>query len=98
MRRKLVVALFILNACLVTGSCKKLGEPPKPTGPLTFETVRFTDAIPKDYGQLIGVTQNPEFPGWVGFWFQKPDGTITGVAVNVNRGEIYQRTLTIPRK
>jgi len=92
------IALFILAVCLVTVSCKKLGEPLKPTGPLTFETVKFTDAIPKDYGPLIGVTQNPDAPGWAGLWFQRSDGTITAVFVNVDQGKMYQRALTIPRK
>ncbi|HEV1994627.1 MAG TPA: hypothetical protein VGR03_09870 [Candidatus Acidoferrum sp.] len=99
MVRKPIVALFILAVCLVAVSCKKLGEPrPGPTGPLTFETVKFTDAIPKDYGPLIGVTQNPAAPGWAGLWFQRSDGTITAVFVNVDQGQIYQRALTIPRK
>ncbi|HLB88698.1 MAG TPA: hypothetical protein VJK29_13690 [Terriglobales bacterium] len=92
------IALFVLAVCLVTVSCKKLGEPLKPTGPLTFETVKFTDAIPQDYGPLIGVTQNPEAPGWAGLWFQRSDGTITAVFVNVDQGKMYQRALTIPRK
>jgi hypothetical protein len=53
--RKHVVALCILALCLAIVSCAKL----RPTGPLTNKA-EFTDAIPQDYGPLIGVTQNPE--------------------------------------
>ena len=98
MVRKHVVALCILTVCLVTVSCKKLGQPPIPTGPLIYETVKLTDAIAQDYGPLISVTQNPKAPGWVGLWFQRSDGTITAVFVNVDEGKIYEKALTIPRK
>ena len=96
---KPVVAICIFAACVATVSCKKL-EPaaPNPTGPLTFEASRFADAIPNDYGNLVGVTQNPASPKWIGLWFQKPDHTITGVFVNLDEGKLYGKTLTIPRK
>lgn len=98
MLRKLIVALCILAISLVTVSCKKLGEPKKPTGPLTYQTLKFNDAIPQDYGPLIGVTQNAQYPEWVGLWFHKSDGTIIAVFVNIDKGNIYERVLTIPRK
>ncbi len=99
MVRKHVAALGILALCLVLCltmlSCTKLDQP---KGPLTYETSKFTDAIPQEYGPLIGVTQNPQAAGWAGLWFQKPDGTIAAVFVNVDEGKIYKKTLTIPRK
>jgi hypothetical protein len=98
MARKRRIALSILAVCLVLVSCKKLGQPTNPTGPLTYETARFIDAIPKDYGPLISVTQNPQTPAWVGLWFQRSDGSITVVFVNTIQGKIYETTLTIPRK
>ncbi len=67
-------------------------------GQLKFEPSKYADAIPDDYGPLIGVTQNPTDAGWVGLWFQKSDKTVTAVFVNINQGSIYERTLTIPRK
>jgi hypothetical protein len=97
MTRKLVCAFCILTVCLVTVSCKKLDAGgPKMSGPLAFEPAKFADAIPDEYGTLIGVTQNS--PGWVGLWFQKPDKTITAVFVNIDQGKIYEKALTIPRK
>lgn len=98
MVRKQVVALCILAVCLATVSCTKLGEPTQSTGPLAWETAKFGDAIPHDYGPLIGLTQNPQAPGWVGLWFQRSDGTIAAVFINTQEGRIYDKTLTIPRK
>ena len=96
MIRRLVSALCILAVCLAIGSCKKL-ESSNP-GPLAFEPSKFVDAIPDDYGTLIGVTQNPQSPEWVGLWFQRSDKSITAVFVNIQQGKIYQKTLSIPRK
>lgn len=95
--RKPIAALSILAVGLVMVSCKRL-EPLKPMGPLTFETIQFTDAIPQGYGPLIGVTQNPQDPGLAGLWFQKQDGTITAVFVSVSEGKMFEKALTIPRK
>ena len=91
--------LCILALGLVTLSCRKL-EPVNAmqAGQLKLNPTQFADAIPDDYGALIGVTQNAENPAWVGLWFQKPDKTIAAVFVNINQGQIYEKTLTIPRK
>jgi hypothetical protein len=94
MVRKHVVALCILALFLPTVCCKKLSQ----RGPLTYETAKFADAIPQEFGPLIGVTENPTNPAWVGLWFQRSDGTIAAVFVNVQEGRIHDRALTIPRK
>ena len=96
--RKHVVALCILALFLVTVSCTKLGQPTKPMGPLTYETAKFTDAIPQEYGPLIGVTANSADAKWATLWFQRSDGTIAAVFVNVQEGKIGEKALTIPRK
>lgn len=97
--KRAVGALCVLAVCSVTFSCKKR-EPAgaNVAGPLKLEPTRFADAIPDDYGPLVGVTQNPTDSGWVGLWFQKSDKTVTAVFVNINQGRIYEKTLTIPRK
>lgn len=94
--RKPVVVLCTLAVCLPLVSCEKLST--APTGPLKYETNKFVDAIPQDYGQLIGVTQNPEIAQLVELWFQRPDGTIAAVFVNIREGKIGEKTLTIPRR
>ena len=100
MVRKTIVALFILAVCLVTVSCKKLHESTKrrPLGPLPIEAPKFLDAIPKEFGPLIAVTDNAKDPTWHGLWFQKADGTIIVVFVDVDQAEIYEKVVTIPRK
>jgi hypothetical protein len=98
MMRKHAFAICILALSLTGVSCQKLDQPLKPTGPLTYETAKFPDAIPQNYGPLIGVTQNPANAAWVGLWFQRTDGTIAAVFVNVQEGRIYDKALTIARK
>jgi hypothetical protein len=99
MTRKLGCAFCILVVCLAIVSCKKIEtEGPRMSGPLAFELAKFTDAIPDDYGTLLGVTQNPQNPKWVALWFQKSDKSITAVFVNIEQGKIYEKALTIPRK
>jgi hypothetical protein len=95
MVRKHLVALCILALCLATVSCTKLNQS---QGPLTWETAKFSDAIPQNYGPLIGLTQNQRTPEWVGLWFQRSDGTIAAVFVNLQEGKISDKVLTIPRK
>ena len=97
MARKPVAVVCILVVCLVAGSCKKLGTP-KPTGPLTYETLKFADAIPSEYGSLVAVTPNPQNPAWFNLWFQKPDGSITAVFVNPADGRLGDKAFFIPRR
>jgi hypothetical protein len=96
MAAKPVAVICILVVCLVTCSCKKL-EAPTPTGPLTYETLKFTDAIPAEYGSLTAVTGNSQNP-WVCLWFQKSDGSITAVFVNPVDGKLGDRAMSIRRK
>lgn len=93
-------AFCILAVCLGTISCQKRESLvyPKVTGPLALEPAKFADAIPNDYGTLVGVTESARNPGWVGLWFQRSDKTITAVFVNIEQGKIHERVLTIPRK
>jgi hypothetical protein len=93
---KAVSVFCVLAACFLVGSCEKL--PTTETGPLTWKTVGFTDAVPKEYGSLIAVTANSQNPTWAYLWFQQPDGTITVTFVDIAYGKINNRSLTIPRK
>src|SRR5262245_21749219 len=99
MERKPIVASCILVVCLLASSCSKLKPTGAPeSGPLTFESTKLSNAIPDEYGALIGVTQNAVDPAWTSLWFQKSDRTISAVFVNINEGRIYEKSLTIPRK
>lgn len=97
MQLKAVAALCVVALFLV--SCQKLERGPTATktpGPLKFDAAKFADAIPLEYGTLVGVTQNS--PGWVGLWFQRSDNTIVASFVNIDDGRLYEKSLTIPRK
>jgi len=84
-------------ATVATVACTKLESGvDKFVGPLAFKPASVANAIPDEFGVLVGVTQ-PR-PEWSALWFQKPDKTITAVFINVEEGRIYEKGLTIPRK
>jgi hypothetical protein len=95
---KLLVFAVVIGLCLLGSSCRKIADVSKPTGPLPHEPVKFTDAVPQDYGNLIAVTQNPDRTAWVTLWFQKPDGTVMAVPMNGVDGRFGEHVLRIPRK
>ena len=94
MKRRCVGAVAILTLCTATVSCTKLNQS---QGPLTRETAKFIDAIPQDYGSLVGLTYNQQ-QSWAGLWFQASDGTITMVSVSPDAGKIGEKVMKIPRK
>ena len=97
--RRTFSRLCLVGLCLFSFSCKKLERVNvSQAGDLKLEATKFADAIPDDYGPLLGVTQNAENPDWVSLWFQKPDKSISAVFVNIKEGRIYDKTLSIPRK
>lgn len=96
--KKFLACLAVMAMVLIAGSCRKIVEVSKPTGPLAQEPIKFTDAIPREYGTLIGVTQNPTKAEWVALWFQQSDGSVVAVPVNGVSGKFGDTVLRIPRK
>ncbi len=94
---KILIILVVVCLCLPLASCKKMADASKPTGPLTYEQIKFTDAVPQDFGNLIAVTQSSD-RNWMGLWFQKSDGTIVVIPVNGVDGRFGDRMMRIPRK
>ena len=97
MNRTYVLRPALASLILLSG-CEKLpqqpdegtpGVPPKPIG--------MTDAIPLDYGDLVGVAA-AETPGWALLYFQRPDKSIVGVYVNAQRGIIWDKVVDVPRR
>jgi hypothetical protein len=91
----------VLVLALATISCEKLETKPAggtTAGPLKFETSRFADAIPLDYGDLIAVTQNPQAGRWAALWFSKPDKSVAVVFVDTENGKIFEKSLLVPRR
>ena len=88
-------ALVVAGAILGCGGTE---ETQAPSGPLGPQPAPFADAIPLDYGNLVGVTVNPQSPSWSALWFTVPDGGVTVVWVNTDQGRLHDQVATIPRR
>ena len=90
--------LFALPVLAIgLSACQKLPEPP-PTEPgVPQKSMGMVDAIPLEYGELIGVTQ-ASTPAWTALFFQRSDKSIVAVFVNAERGIIYDKVVDIPRR
>ena len=98
MLKKLFALLYVLALSLGTIACQKLEARPSFEATFAVEKLRFTDAIPLDYGELLAVTPTRP-PHQAALWFQSPDRTITVVRVNVSVGGFaVGDALIIPRR
>jgi len=97
MSRK-TMALVGLLLCTTVVSCTKIQTLPEAETTLIMEQSASLDAIPMEYGDLVGVTPNPEGGATATLWFQGADKTITVVWVNWSRGSMSERRLIIPRR
>ncbi len=91
--KKIVIVCLILT-CVFIFSCQKM-EPTPPT--LKFEKMKVLEAIPGDFGKLVGVTMNSAVPNMAQLWFEKPDKTIMVVKVDWRTGYLSPEVLVIPR-
>ena len=89
--------LLVLAVSLALFGCEKIETPT--VGPATLAPVKLAqrDAIPLEYGDLVGVTPAADVGGVV-FYFQKPDKTIVTVYVNMTHGVIGENVVEIPRR
>ncbi len=99
MLKRTVLLLSILAIVFGAMACRELpaarsGAP----SALSTEEIAYTDAIPLEYGTLVGVTDLPDNPYHAGLWFERPDKTIVFVKVNVSLGKIHKSTLLFPRR
>jgi hypothetical protein len=93
---KVLIIVSILVLCLGFASCAKREHPPVPEGSLRTTSSPYLDAIPRDYGRFVGVTIRGE--KWNALWFEKEDGTIVVVSVNLADRNMYTTAVVIPRK
>lgn len=99
MRIRTVSLLSALALIIGAAACQQLPSPVSTTrGPLQTEELAFADAIPLEYGALVGVTALPDYPYTAGLWFEKPDKTIVLVKVNVSLGKMEKKALVLPRR
>ena len=96
MIRRSIVLLCGVILCLGLLSCRRISaDAQRP--PLKIEPVQAVDAIPAEYGNLVGVTQRD--PNSALLWFEKPDKTIVILALTV-RGEnvfLSDKVVVVPR-
>jgi hypothetical protein len=93
---KVFVVVSILGLCVGIASCTKVEERPVPEGSLESTSSPHLDAIPRDYGRLVGVSEVSK--GWNALWFEKEDGTIVVVGVDWIGRKMYTTAALIPRK
>ena len=80
-------------------SCSRVDVPREPVkGQLQKLTLQNLDSIPAEFGSLISVTANQEYPRWAQLWFQASDGTIRIVSVGFFDQILRENVTVIPRK
>ena len=101
MALRTVLFVSVITLCMGLTSCQKLGpdaEALQAARELKKETLKSLDAIPVEYGNLVGVTTNSQNPQWSQVWFEKPDKTIVVVSVNTIDGFLWKEALSISRR
>jgi len=91
---------FVVSlACLALGltACEKIRVPPDYPVTVPPRDIASTDAIPLDYGELVGVTPG-EAPGWARLFFQRADKSVVVVTVNGDLGIIAEKIVDFPRR
>ena len=94
MTRRIVILLSVVTLCLGLLSCQRLS--PAPKQPLQIEPIKSLNAIPVEYGSLVGVTSTSNSAL---LWFEKPDKTIVVVGLSLERGRVglADEIVLIPR-
>lgn len=97
MARRMVLLLYAVTVCMGLISCEKLHDEGaiRTARQLTVEPLKSLDAIPAEYGNLVGITVNSN---WAQLWFEKPDKEIILVSLNLTEGYLANQVLLIPRK
>lgn len=101
MARRTVLLLYAVTLCLGLTSCERLKPEEaaiRASRQLKIEPLKVLDAIPAEYGNLVGVTSNSSKPDWAQLWFEKPDKEIIVVWVNFVEGGLRSEAVVIPRK
>jgi hypothetical protein len=95
---KLLIVLSIMAFALASASCTKIEESPTHLAPgrMMSEAVPFVDAIPAEYGRLVGISAVDD--GWNALWFEKENGTIVVIGVNWVKRKMLNKVALIPRK
>src|SRR5262245_24618310 len=97
MNRICILLSAFVSLTLLYG-CEKLPQQPEEGVPgVPPKSIGMTDAIPLEYGDLVGVAP-AETPGWALLYFQRQDKSLVGVYVHAQRGIIWDKVIDIPRR
>lgn len=93
-----VICFSIVIAVLFLFSCTKI-EPQRPEeGSFAIEKLPAANSIPSNWGKLISVSNEPDFPNWVQLWFEDKDGNVRMVAYTIGTNRLEGTVVLIPRK
>lgn len=96
MRLKTVIAVCVVAILAIATSCQKISEPA--LGDLRVSQLGSTGEIPRELGELVGVTTAAAWDKGAQLWFVTPDGTISIVSMNLETRKLSGSVVTIPRR
>ena len=99
---KNMIFIFCILIILCTSifiACARIEDVQKPVkGELQKMKLTKLDSLPMEYGSLVGVTPNYNFPRWAQLWFEDDKGTIRIVSVGFFDQKISDTVTVIPRQ
>ena len=93
-RRVMLVCGLLL--CIAGISCERPQMSIRPELKLSFETMKTSNSIPAEYGELEAVVSDG--PHFARMFFEKSDRSIVVVTVNLEDGFVRDQVLVMPRK
>ena len=91
MKKYFLILLMALVSITFLFSCQRVDEEYK------FDETIEQKGIPLEYGSLVSVTPQAEWPGWAQLWFEDDNNTIRMVRIEFHKGEIEEGVRTISR-
>ena len=91
MKKIIIIGLVGVILILFSLSCEKIEVQSNIRGAVTLES------IPLEYGSLVSVTTDTNYPNWAQLWFAGEDGIVKMVRVNWAQNIMMEKTLEIPR-
>ena len=98
--KNLISLFFTLLVCtFLFSSCSRIDVAQQSQkGNLQQVKLAKQDSIPMEYGSLVGVTPNKEYPRWAQLWFQDDSGIIRIVSVGFFDQSVHENVTVIPRQ
>jgi len=89
---KLIVPFSVFALLLTQSGCQKLPDQ-------TVSSTSILEAIPMEYGEVVGVTPHGAYPYQAVLWLEKPDKTIVALRVDLANHRVgADPVVTIPRR